>query len=205
MTDDGPLIRLESVEKRYGRQRVLAVDHLELNDGDRVLITGANGSGKSTLLKLLAGVISPDRGRIHRARALAGGRLGYVPQTGGLYPDLAVAKNLALRQGVCGVRVTLVPPAAAALGLTDVLGKRAGALSGGFQRLAAVAAALAIAPVWLALDEPFSGLDAQKRRVLVEALVAAAEEARVVLLTSPTSDDLPFVTRGLHLDEGRFA
>jgi ABC-type multidrug transport system ATPase subunit len=181
------------------------VKELVLHDGDRVLITGANGSGKSTLLKLVAGVIPPDRGRIHRARGLARSRLGYVPQAGGLYPDLTVAKNVALRQGVCGVPMTLESQALADLGLVDLLEKRAGALSGGFQRLAAVAAALAIDPHWLALDEPFSGLDAQKRSVLGDVLGMMATAARIVLVTSPTSEHIPFATRRLDLVEGSLA
>lgn len=205
MNDDGALIRLENIEKRYGRQSVLVIEHLTFNDGDRVLITGANGSGKSTLLKLLAGVIPLDRGRIHRARPLRRGLLGYVPQAGGLYPDLTVAKNLALRQGLSGVRAVAEPPIAKALGLTAFLDRRADALSGGFQRLTALAAALAIGPAWLALDEPLSGMDAQKRLVVTEVVAAEADRARLLLMTSPTRESLRFITRTLDLKEGRLA
>ena len=197
------VLRLEGVEKRYGTQRVLVVEDLSLEEGDRILITGGNGSGKSTLLKLLTGVIPPDRGRIVHEASLGDAVLGYVPQIGGLYADLTVAKNFALRRELCGVRVPAGFAVVEALGLTPLLAKRVSALSGGYQRLAALAAALHLQPGWLALDEPFSGLDADKLRMATEAIAEAAARVRLLLLASPADEQLPFVARRLHVEAGR--
>jgi ABC-type multidrug transport system ATPase subunit len=186
-------IALERVEKRYGRQRVLTVESLALEAGNRVLITGANGSGKSTLLRLLAGVAFADRGRIIRGSVLARARLGYVPQSGGLYGELSVRENLALRR-----RLWRRPPASpeapwyvTELGLADLLDKTPAELSGGFQRLATVAAALHGDPDWLALDEPFYGVDAERRARLLAGLLARAPMPTLLVVAAPSATSSP--------------
>src|SRR5688572_1956278 len=82
MADRGELIRLQAVEKRYGGERVLRVDHLVLRDGETVAVTGRNGSGKSTLGRIVAGAALAERGEVGRSPALTG-PVGFLPQHGG--------------------------------------------------------------------------------------------------------------------------
>lgn len=197
------LIELEQVEKRYGGERVLAVESLALGAGERVLIIGANGSGKSTLLRLLAGVSRPDRGRVRRN--LSAATLAYVPQSGGLYSELSMRENLALRRRLWN-RIPMPPESAwyiHDLGLEPLLDKTPTELSGGFQRLAAVAAALHVEPDWLLLDEPFYGLDSERRDRLVAGLRELAGSLGLLVITAPGPGEFPDVTQTLGMESGQ--
>jgi ABC-type multidrug transport system ATPase subunit len=199
------LIRLEQVEKRYGRYHVLKVEGLSLKEGDRVLISGANGSGKSTLLKVLSGIAPIDRGRMWRARILKTEALGYVPQTGGLYGQLSVQDNLLLRRRLYGRGNGRVEEAwyIKELGLLPLLSRRFAELSGGFQRLATLAAALHVQPAWLLLDEPFGGVDPSKRQILLERLGEISRALRLHVITVPAPEELPEVNKWIRLEEGQ--
>jgi ABC-type multidrug transport system ATPase subunit len=206
MVNDRPeLIRLEHVEKRYGRQRVLKVESLSFKEQDRVLVSGANGSGKSTLIKVLGGIIPVDRGRVWRAKALKGEALGYMPQSGGLYGQLSVRDNLFLRRRLYGRRNPSIDEAwyIHALGLMPLLPKRFAELSGGFQRLATLAAALHVEPTWLLLDEPFAGVDLRKRQILLERLGEISRELRLLVVTVPAPEEFPEVNKWVHMEEGQ--
>lgn len=198
------LIRLEGVRKHYGRQSVLSIDDLTLHDGERILLSGSNGSGKSTLLKLLAGVLPADRGRVLRDPGLRREPLGFVPQQGGLYGDLTVGDNLRLRRSLYGAAPVDARSRSYidAFGLTPLLGKRFSELSGGYQRLAALACALHVDPRWLLLDEPFSGLDARHVEVILEEMERTEPTPRLLIVAAPTPEGLPSTTRFLRIEEG---
>jgi ABC-type multidrug transport system ATPase subunit len=198
------IVTLHGVEKRYGHQRVLTVESLILGAGERVVISGTNGSGKSTLLRLLGGVSSPDRGRVIRGDTIAHGRLGYVPQSGGLYSDLTLRENLSLRRRLWR-RPAAEPEARwyiGELGLGPLLDKMPPELSGGFQRLATVAAALHADPDWLLLDEPFYGVDATRRSRLIEGLLELAKSLAMLVVAAPTADELPDATLTISVEQG---
>ena len=76
-------LRLESIVKDYGGQRVLDEATLVLKPGERAALLGPNGSGKSTLLKIAAGLEEPDSGRLSIPAGLA---IGYLPQDAGVQP-----------------------------------------------------------------------------------------------------------------------
>lgn len=200
-----PAIHLAGVEKRYGRHRVLVVESLTLPLGGCVIVTGMNGSGKSTLLRLVAGVSVPERGLVRREPALARLGLGYVPQAGGLYDELTVRENLALRRRLWRLPAAEVTESwyVDALGLAPFLDKTPGQLSGGFQRLATVAAALHVDPEWLLLDEPFYSVDATRRTILAEKLAGLADRLALLIIAAPAADDFPRATTVIKVDEGR--
>ena len=201
------LIRLESVEKRYGPTLVLRIDALSVYEGERILLRGDNGSGKSTLLRLAAGIIPPDEGVVWRAEELETKPLGYAPQTGGLYGDLTVRNNLHVRRRLYGLSAVdpEVFPHIRRLGLTPFLDKRFSELSGGYQRLAAVAAAFAVDPGWLLLDEPFGGVDKGGCSALLEQLRQREAELAAMIITDPTGETFPGPSRVIELSEGRLA
>jgi ABC-2 type transport system ATP-binding protein len=196
------LVRLTGVVKTYSRHSRIAVDQLSLSAGNRVLVSGSNGSGKSTL-RLIAGISVPTSGEIRRADNWPRLRIGYVPQHGGLYDDLSVAANLEIRRTLFGTAAhagRLVER----LHLEPWLSKRAGDLSGGFRRLVAVAAALAIAPDVLIMDEPLDALDDDRRDEFQAVLADALPSLQLLIVAAPTSDyPLPSLDALVMLQGGR--
>jgi ABC-2 type transport system ATP-binding protein len=171
------------VTKRFGE--VLAVDgvHLGVAAGEVVGLIGANGAGKTTLIRILLGLLAPTSGQVllfgeppsRGTRA----RLGYVPQSLGLYEDLTVAENLAFSSAAYGSREAVLEGELAEIGRVLV-----GDLPIGLRRRAAFAIALVHHPDLLVLDEPTSGVDPLQRARLWETIRSTAEQGAGVLVTT---------------------
>jgi ABC-2 type transport system ATP-binding protein/ribosome-dependent ATPase len=169
--------------RRFGD--LLAVDGVDLTvaGGEVVGLIGANGSGKTTLIRMLLGLLAPTAGRVRlfgeppsrRTRA----RLGYVPQSLGLYEDLTVAENLAFSAAAYGSRRAVLEGDLAQAGDTLV-----GDLPLGLRRRVAFAIALGHHPDLLVLDEPTSGVDPLQRARLWETIRGSAERGAGVLVTT---------------------
>jgi ABC-2 type transport system ATP-binding protein len=183
---------------------LLAVDdvHLRVDPGEVVGLVGANGSGKTTLIRLLLGLLAPTRGQVRlfgqapsrHTRA----RLGYVPQSLGLYEDLTVAENLAFSTAAYGGSGAVLEGDLAAV--RDVL---VGELPLGLRRRAAFAIALAHHPDLLVLDEPTSGVDPLQRARLWETIRASAEGGAGVLVTTHHLSEAEQCDRLVVLASGR--
>ena len=184
MTPPAPeLAAAQGATRRFGE--LLAVDGVDLAvaAGEVVGLIGANGSGKTTLIRMLLGLLVPTAGRIRlfgeppsrRTRA----RLGYVPQSLGLYEDLTVAENLAFSAAAYGSRDAALEGELAEA--RDVL---VGELPLGLRRRAAFAIALGHHPDLLVLDEPTSGVDPLQRARLWETIRSSAEQGAGVLVTT---------------------
>jgi ABC-type multidrug transport system ATPase subunit len=177
------LASAEGVTKRFGE--LLAVDGVDLRvaPGEVVGLIGANGSGKTTLIRMLLGLLPPTAGRIRlfgappsrRTRA----RLGYVPQSLGLYEDLTVGENLAFSTAAYGTRDAVLAGELAEVGAVLVR-----ELPLGLRRRVAFAIALGHHPDLLVLDEPTSGVDPLQRARLWETIRASAEQGAGVLVTT---------------------
>jgi phospholipid/cholesterol/gamma-HCH transport system ATP-binding protein len=169
----GAVVEAHGIVNRFGRQTVH--DHLDLKvrRGEIFGIAGGSGSGKSVLLKTLTGLKRPDRGRVllggKRIDALGNAEkaqlMGVLFQRGALFSSLNVAQNVMLplreytdlereeRERVAATKLGLVGfPADSALKFPEEL-------SGGMEKRAAFARAIALDPEILFLDEPTSGLD----------------------------------------------
>ena len=169
-------LRIEQLTKRYGD--TVAVDgvSLALAAGETLALLGPSGCGKSTLLRLVAGLESPDRGRVLLGDEDATAwppqrrRIGMVFQDYALFPHLDVERNVAF--GLVEQRLpqsSWRPQVAALLdqvGLAGYQRRRVHQLSGGQQQRVALARALAPAPGVLLLDEPLSNLDLGLRETL---------------------------------------
>lgn len=199
------VIRVLNATKIYNSDRVLEIARLELSPGERVLVWGANGSGKSTLLRVCAGISGLTSGEILWSPEVKQSGIAFVPQVGGLYSDLSLARNLFLRQQLWDVDFEEFAHISSIhdLGLVPLAAKRFGDLSGGFQRLASVAITLAVRPKILFLDEPLSGLDDFKAEQLSRHLVAAAKELDLLLVASPQNSAFFDANRSVSLAEGR--
>jgi molybdate transport system ATP-binding protein len=155
---------------------------LNVPEGEILMLVGDNGCGKTTLLNLVAGLISPDEGRItldgrplfdsslRVSVAPEGRNIGYVFQNYALFPHMSVYDNVAF-----GLRTRktshkeidlLVRDHLEAAGLWEIRKARAANISGGQKQRVALARALIIEPDLLLLDEPLSALDVRKQAVM---------------------------------------
>lgn len=198
---------------------------LTLEAGNRLAILGANGAGKSTLLSAIAGLLTPERGRILVAGTpvferhagerpvrnvpTARRRVGLLGQDPLLFPHLSALNNVAF-----GPRAHHVPRAQAAdeatrlltaVGLHSVERRKPHQLSGGQQQRVALARALAARPQLLLLDEPFASMDVQAAshmRTLV-ADTLREQGMTAMMVTHNVLDAIALADRCLVLHEGR--
>ncbi len=148
-------------------------------------LVGPSGGGKTTLLNMIAGLLTPDEGRIAIGDTVlfdaAGGvnlaprerGIGYVFQEPRLFPHLSVARNLryGARRAPEGEALISFDEVVARLGIGALLDRRPAKLSGGEKQRVAIGRALLSAPRALLLDEPLSALDPERRDDLI-ALIA---------------------------------
>ena len=204
LSENAALLSLHDVAKSYGPQRVLKVDSLDLYRHECVLLQGRNGFGKSTLLRVLGGISSVDGGSVSRHPLLSKLRLGFLPQVGGLYGDLTVRENLHLRRRIYGL--AKIPPTGVwyvdELGLEGYLDRRVSELSGGFQRLAGIAATLHAAPGWVLLDEPLNGVDSKTRQLLRERFADLCTRLELCVVAAPSAEGDLASTRQIEIRNG---
>jgi ABC-type sugar transport system ATPase subunit len=166
-------VRFEQVKKRFGAVEVVRGIDLDVAPGECLVLLGPSGCGKTTLLRLLAGLETPDSGRI-----LIGGRpvegippsqrdVAMVFQNYALYPHFTAFQNVAFPLTSRGIAAAEVEPrvrdAARRLSIEELLDRRPAELSGGQQQRVALARALVRNPAVFLMDEPLSNLDAQLR------------------------------------------
>ncbi|MCX7848635.1 MULTISPECIES: ABC transporter ATP-binding protein [unclassified Thermus] len=180
-----PLLKLEGVRKRFGEHEVLKGIDLEVYPGEILALLGPSGCGKTTLLRVVAGLESPEEGRVvlegREITPLPPERrgIGFVFQDYALFPHLTALGNVAF--GLKGKdRWERARKALERVGMTLFQDRRPGELSGGQQQRIALARALAPGPKLVLLDEPFSSLDASLR-------AATREEVRKILKETGTT------------------
>ncbi|MDX1811925.1 MAG: ABC transporter ATP-binding protein [Gammaproteobacteria bacterium] len=199
------LLRLENAEKRYGRTVVLNIEEFEVEHGSSIALLGENGSGKSTFLRILAGISSLSSGKRHISKKLSDVRITFVPQSGGTYNTLTVQENLDLYARLYGQKMYENPEKEWFIkdyGLDSYLNYPVSELSGGYQKITALACALSVNPHCLFLDEPFSGLDSDRKQKMSDALNKTSKQLYFMICTGHTPDELPFCTKHHTLTQG---
>jgi ABC-type Mn2+/Zn2+ transport system ATPase subunit/ABC-type transport system involved in multi-copper enzyme maturation permease subunit len=204
------MIQIQSVSKRFGSRQALDAVSLQVKPGEVTLLLGANGAGKSTLLRCLLGITEFEGSiRVDGLNPLVDGRavralVGYMPQSGGLHPDLTVLDTMHLYADIRRVpreRCALLLKEA---GLEDHTRVDVGDLSGGLRQRLGFALALLADPRILILDEPTSSLDAASRDWLAATLRALAADGRTVLVSTHAGQELLAAgDRRVVLEEGR--
>lgn len=205
------MLEVLDVHKAYGTNTVLEGATLKIATGEVTALLGVNGAGKSTLLSIVAGLTKPDRGRV-----LVNGRdshdpstrrlLGVAPQTLGIYPTMTVRRNLTLFGRLAGCRGrklrTRIERTAEAMGLEDLVERRAGELSGGQQRRLHTAMAMVGEPRLLLLDEPTVGADVASRARILKAVRRFAEQGCAICYTSHHLEEIEHLGANLAVLQG---
>ena len=187
-------IRIENLTKQY--KDVIAVNDLSLSirEGELFSLLGVNGAGKTTTIKMLSCITKPTSGNaflmgksIRKDPAGVKSILAVSPQETAVAPGLSVRENLELMCGVHGFtkakRNQKIAELTELLGLDSVLGKKAGKLSGGWQRRLSIAMALISEPQILFLDEPTLGLDVLARSDLWDLIRSLKGKITIILTT----------------------
>lgn len=190
-----PLLEVKDVVVRYGAIAALRGVSLEVGAGETVALVGANGAGKTSLLRAVSGLVRPAAGTIRFAdeaihglppEEIARRALVHLPEGRAILATLTVRENLALgaylRRDMAGIRRDLDEVLARFPALAQRQGQRAGTLSGGEQRMLAVARALMARPRLLILDEPSLGLAPRLVAEIFRVLQTFRAEGRTILL-----------------------
>lgn len=210
---------LEGVRKTFGSIAVVDDVSIEVPTGTFAALLGPSGCGKTTLLRLIAGLETPDGGRITLGERVVADRdlfvepedrgLGMVFQSYALWPHMTVAENVAF-----GLRVRRVPgderrrvveEALASVGLDDYGDRKPAALSGGQRQRVALARCLALKPPVVLLDEPLANLDPHLRGTMQRTFRHIHRETGTTFLyvTHDQSEAMALADRIAVMDRGR--
>ena len=207
-TAPASLATLDGVTRRYGD--TLAVDDvtLQIQPGQIVGMLGPNGAGKTTILSLIQGLRRPSAGTVtlfsgNPRDARNRLRLGGTPQETALPEALRVGEVIDF-VGRHFDRRTPPDQLAEQFGLTELLRRQTGALSGGQKRRLSVALAFAGSPELVLLDEPTTGLDVDGRRALWDAIRAQRDSGVTIVVTSHYLEEIEALAeRVVVIGEGR--
>ena len=187
-------IKAENLTKKY--KDITAVDclNLEVKEGELFALLGVNGAGKTTAIKMLTGIAKPHSGDafIFGKSIITDYRavkevIGVSPQETAVAPNLTAEENLMFMCGVQGLSKSdskkKTDELVNAFALKEILNKKAGKLSGGWQRRLSIALALASEPKLLFLDEPTLGLDVLARSDLWDLIRNLKGKTTIILTT----------------------
>jgi branched-chain amino acid transport system ATP-binding protein len=199
----------------YGASHVVQGISFTVEKGEAVALVGRNGVGKTSTLKSLMGMETRTRGSIalegtsllgmaSHVRASRG--LGYVPEERAVFPQMTVEENIRIgallhsggdQKGVLERAYALFPI------LRERRNQMAGTLSGGQQKMLALARGIALRPKLLLVDEPTEGLMPANVELVANALLIATQEGMTVLVVDSSFDLLkPLCSRMYGMDRG---
>jgi ABC-2 type transport system ATP-binding protein len=208
------LISVSDLTKRYGRTLAVAGVSFDVGAREVVGFLGPNGAGKSTTLRMLAGFLGRSGGSIRiagfdldQAPLEAKQRVGYMPETVPLYPEMRVREYLRFRAELKGVaradRSQHVASAMQKANVADVADVLIERLSKGYRQRVGLADALVAKPPILILDEPTAGLDPNQIREVRDVIRELGREHAVLLSTHILSEVEATCDRVLVIGKGK--
>ena len=189
------MIRVDRIHKSFGKVHAVRGVSFEAPDGKITGLLGPNGAGKSTTMRILYTVLRPDEGTatIDGVDVVADSlgarrRIGALPHSAGLYPQLTARENIAYFAKLCGMDKAEIDDRVAEiirlLDIEDFADRRTKGFSHGQRTKVALARALVHDPRNVILDEPTSGLDVMATRSLRELILKLKDGGRCVLFSS---------------------
>ena len=187
-------IKTVQLTKKYNDLIAVNELNLEIKQGELFSLLGVNGAGKTTTIKMLSCLTKPTNGdafvdgnSIVHDEARVKAVIGVSPQETAVAPNLSVRENLELMCGIHGFsrekRSTKIKELSDRFDLQSILAKKAGKLSGGWQRRVSIAMALISEPEILFLDEPTLGLDVIARSELWGVIRSLKGKITIILTT----------------------
>jgi ABC-2 type transport system ATP-binding protein len=207
-------VTIDRASKRFGDDFALTDVTFSVREGSIVGIIGPSGAGKTTLVRLMTGALAPTEGEVRvmgedplRFKRATRERIGYMPQSFALYPDLTTRENVDFVASLFGLlwwrRRRRTRQVLETVDLWSVRDRRAGRLSGGMQRRLELASALVHDPAVLFLDEPTAGIDPLLRATIWEELSRLREEGRTLLVTTQYVGEAERCDAVLVISDGR--
>ena len=190
-------LTLQNLRKAYDGHVVLDGLSHTFPQGTLTCVTGRSGCGKTTLLRLIAGLETPDAGRV---LGVPEGGISMVFQEDRLPPQLDAADCLRCVLKRDAQREARIAGALASLGLAEASGQPVSEYSGGMRRRVALARALLFPSPLVLLDEPFKGLDAATRRRAIDFCRPLLAGRTTLLVTHDPEDIADFRGNRLELD-----
>jgi branched-chain amino acid transport system ATP-binding protein len=211
-----PLLFVDGIVAGYGGGDVLRGVSFTVAEGGITCVVGPNGAGKSTLLAVISGLLRPRRGTVRFRGEPVSGKdprqilamgVVHVPQRRSLFPDMTVRENVVLGGYLLKDGHTVASRLAAIEEMFPVVAecaaKKAGALSGGQQRLVEFARCLMLDPDLIILDEPSMGLAPRVMRSVFDAVRMMNGQGKTVLLVEQNARaGLKLSTQGVVLENG---
>jgi heme ABC exporter ATP-binding subunit CcmA len=209
----GLTARVDQVSKLFGAFAALRQVSVDLEPGRCYVLLGENGAGKSTLLRVLAGLLRPSFGTVkvfgnlEPTEEAARARIGYMSHAPMLYDELTAQENLQyFAQLYPGVPTLSPQEALSQVGLDPELTRTLGQYSQGMRQRTSLARVLVPSPDLLLLDEPFSNMDVESARQMVELLAKFRHGSRTIVLTTHQRElAAPIADYVLTLKAGRVA
>lgn len=195
------MLKIENLKKSYGNFRALDGLDMEIKAGALYGFVGPNGAGKTTTIKILAGLLAPDEGKItidgldaSTAGRKLKGKIGYVPDSFGVYDNLTVWEYMEFFAACYGIEGLTGRKRCEFLldqaGLERRRDSYVDGLSRGMKQRLCLARALIHEPLLLILDEPSSGLDPKTRREFMEMIMEINEQGTTILISSHVLSEL---------------
>lgn len=210
----GARLEADRVSRRFGPHQVLEDVSLRIEPGTAFGLLGSNGAGKTTFIRLVTGRLLPSAGTLLVDGLCPGddpgsvqSRIGYVPESPRVYPELRVESFLRFVAGLHGLaggdKRAAVEGALERFGLEPVARRRIGNLSKGYQQRVSLAQAFLHEPSLLVIDEPTAGLDPLQRREVQQWLRECTEKQTILLCTHDLEEARVLTSRIAVLHRGR--
>lgn len=163
------MIVLDKIEKLYGREKVVDIDHMSLKKNTIYGLIGPNGAGKSTTMKMVCGLVQPTKGQVkvdglvleEKTRIPILRKMGSLIESPSYYDHLSAYDNMDIVRLYKGMEKSVIDPALEVVGLRAYKQKKVREYSLGMKQRLGIAMALMGFPPVLILDEPTNGLDPQ--------------------------------------------
>ncbi|MCX5748830.1 MAG: LPS export ABC transporter ATP-binding protein [Candidatus Saganbacteria bacterium] len=211
-------IKAEKLVKSYGSKKVVDEVSIDVKQGEVVGLLGPNGAGKTTSFYMVVGLAKPDSGHVYlegneitympmHKRAQMG--LGYLPQEQSIFKKLTVEENIIMLWEATGkVKKEDYQPKLDTvldeLGVKHLRHNRCYQLSGGEARRVEIARALAMEPMFLLLDEPFTGIDPITVSELQKIIIYLKNKGLGILITDHNvRETLAIVDRAYIIQKGK--
>ena len=207
-------LRVQNITKRYGRFQAIEQVSFEIRKGEVLGFLGPNGAGKTTAMRILTGFFPPTEGKVwigdlelQKNPQEAKKRIGYLPESVSIYPDMQVEEFLNFVAHLKGVRrrnrKAHLNEKMERCGLIEVRRRLIGQLSKGFRQRIGIAQALVGDPDIIVLDEPTNGLDPKQIIEIRNLLRELGREKTLILSTHILPEVSMVCTRVLIMNQGR--